>query len=295
MDSIISSLDKLGGAVTDQFGKPSQGDQTDKAVLESEDSPRCKTTGVTDKGVIKSAKWKAIIAGAVLAYNTLNSLRMAKLQRDLGKKYLWLAEEHRNYYNKDYKPLEIDLAKEALALPKYVRDKEKLNTGQMLISVRGKNAGKIDKAMTCTGRYCTGQRAAIMTEQLLEQAMMESMAAGLAARYTDREEITHNNLRWEKREQVMKIGRDLPTEAVSYANLATGIFGSLGKQAGQAAEDAAWFLGYGRGDTQYPPRRGPLIVSEYRYQPTKLEDFKPRPTENYTKPKEREQIIKLSG
>lgn len=295
MAEIVSLLDKFGGLVTDGFGKPSQGDQIDEAAIVSEDDEACKTTGVTDAGVIKSAKWKAILSGAILAYNTLNSLRMAKLQRDLGKKYLKLAEDHRDYYNERYKPLEADLAKEALALPKYVRDKERLNTGQMLMSVRGRNAGRVDKAISCTGRYCTGQRAAIMTDQLMEQAATESLVAGLGFRYTDREEITHNNLRWEKREQVMRIGRDIPTEAVSYASLAAGTFGSLGKQAGMAAEGAMGFLAYGRGDTQYPDRRGPMTVSEYKWTPTRLETFKPKPPENYTKPKEPEQIIKLSG
>lgn len=74
----------------------------------------------------------------------------------------------------------------------------------MLISARNLTAGKIDKALACTGRYCTGQRAAIMNDQLLEQAAIESLAAGLAHRYVDKDEITHNNLRWEKREQFWK-------------------------------------------------------------------------------------------
>ena len=124
MEEITSLLDNLDSSITDGFGKPSQGDQTDEAAIVSEDDSECKTTGITDDGVIKSSKWKAILAGAVLAYNTLNSLRMAKLQRDLGQKYLELAEEHRKYYNERYKPLEISLTQEASALPKYVRDKE---------------------------------------------------------------------------------------------------------------------------------------------------------------------------
>lgn len=293
--SVVSILDRIGSLVTDTFGKPSSGDQHDTAAIVSEDDSKCKTTGITDEGVIKSAKWKAILSGAVLAYNTLNNLRMAKLQRDLGEKYLELAEEHRRYYNNRYKPLEIAITKEALSLPKYNRDKEGFYTGQMLISTRGKYAGRTDKAMSCTGRYCTGQRAAIMIDQLLEQATSESIVTGFAHRYTDREEITYNNLRWEKREQVMKIGRDIPTEAVSYASLSAGTFGSLGKQAGQAAEGAMSFLAYRRGETQYPERRPPLTVSEYKYRPTPLEVFKPIPPDNYKKPEKPVTEIKLSG
>nr|DAD83103.1 MAG TPA: hypothetical protein [Podoviridae sp. ctlpi2] len=273
-------------------GAPSHGDQVDKAAKVPEDNPKCRTTGVTDEGIIKSSRWKTLLSAAILAYNTLNSLRMAKLQRDLGKRYLQLAEDHRKYYNERYKPLETDLTKEALKLPKYVRDKDDFYAGQMLATVKGKNAGKIDAALTCTGRYCTGQRAARVTEQLLQQAMQESLAAGMAHRYADKEEIAHNNLRWEKREQVMRIGRDIPTEAVSYANLAAGIFGSLGKQAGKAAEDGIAFLAADRKETQYPPRRGPLTVSGYQYTRTPLEEFTPKPPDTYKPP---EQTIKIQG
>lgn len=260
-----------------------------------EDDPNCKSKGVTNKGVIREARWKAVINGAMLALNTSNSLKMAKLQRDIGETYQALAEEQRKYYNDRYKPLEISLTREALNLKKYDRDKEKLITGQMLISARNLTAGKIDKALACTGRYCTGQRAAIMNDQLLEQAAIESLAAGLAHRYVDKDEITHNNLRWEKREQVLKIGRDIPTQAVSYASMAAGIFGSLGKQAGQAAEGAMGFLAYGRGETVYPERRPPLTYPAYIVKPTTLELFKPEPPKTYEKPKPQETVISLRG
>lgn len=260
-----------------------------------EDDPSCKSKGVTNKGIIRAARWKAVINGAMLALNTANSLRMAKLQRDIGKAYQALAEDQRKYYKDRYEPLEISLTQEALKLPKYDRDKEKLITGQMLISARNLTAGKIDKALACTGRYCTGQRAAIMNDQLLEQAAIESLAAGLAHRYVDKDEITHNNLRWEKREQVLKIGRDIPTQAVSYASMAAGIFGSLGKQAGQAAEGAMGFLAYGRGETVYPERRQPLTYPIYYLEPTKLDLPKVEKPKTYEKPKEPETTIKLSG
>ena len=84
-----SSLDDIGSLIGDfGGGKPSEGDQYDKAPIVSEDDPSCRTTGVTDEGIIKSAKWKSIISAAVMAYNVANSLRMAKLQRDLREEFL---------------------------------------------------------------------------------------------------------------------------------------------------------------------------------------------------------------
>lgn len=291
--SVIGNIkDKVVDQVKSKIGISSSGSNQTSV---PEDDPNCKSKGVTNDGIVKSARWKAIINGAILAVNTANSLRMAKLQRDIGKDYLQLAEDQRKYYNDRYKPLEISLTQEALKLPKYSRDKEKITTGQMLISSRVLSAGKIDMALSCTGRYCTGQRAAIVNDQLLEQAAIESLSSGLAHRYTDKDEIVHNNLRWEKREQVLKIGRDIPTQAVSYASMAAGIFGSLGKQAGQAAEGAMGFLAYGRADTVYPERREPLTFPVYYFDPTKLELPRIERPKVYEKPKESETIIKLSG
>lgn len=266
------------------------------ACVDSEDDDCCKTTGITDHGITKSANWKALLSAAVLAYNVLNSLRMAKLQRSLGQDYLKLAQDHRAYYNQRFKPLEIDLTKEALRQPKYERKKIWLTTGQMLVSARGQNAGTVDKAISCTGRYCTGQRAAIMTDQLLQQAATDSLVSGLAHRYIDREEINHNNLRWEKREQVMKIGRDIPTEMVSAASLAAGTFGSLGKQAGQAAEGVMNFLGQDRNPTRYPERRGPITTPSYTYRTksTTTPDISKRPI--YRRPNTQQTTeIKVAG
>lgn len=295
-DTIDSIKDNIIDKSKDFIGISTPGGSSkNSAGKVPENDKKCSNKGITDKGVIKAAKWKAILNGAMLALNTYNALRMAKLQRDLARNYLELAEEHRDYYKNKYRPLEIRLTHEAGKLPKYVRDKEKLNTGQMLISAKAQTAGQIDNAIACTGRYCTGQRAAIVADQLLKQAATESMVAGMGHRFTDKEEITHNNLRWEKREQAMRIGRDIPTEAVSYASLAAGIFGSIGEQAGKAAEGAAGFLGYQkRLNTEYPEKRGPMTVSLYSYKPTEMKDFEFKSPEVY-KTEEPTQTIKVMG
>lgn len=312
VSTTISAVETIGNGKVEDFGPGIGGTKTSitttikglkDSVPESsgggksipEDDPSCKSKGITNAGIIKASNWKAALDAAVLTLNTTTSLKMAKLQRDIGRAYQELAEEQRAYYNNRYKPLELSLTQEAFKLKKYDRDKEKLITGQMLISSRTSTAGKIDKALSCTGRYCTGQRAAIMNDQLLEQSVVESLTAGLAHRYVDKDEITHNNLRWEKREQVLKIGRDIPTQAVSYASMAAGIFGSLGKQAGKAAEGAMEFLAYGRGETQYPERRQPITYPVYYFEPTKLELPKINKPKVYNKTKEPEQTIKLSG
>ena len=227
----------------------------------------CRATGVTDAGIQRTARIRSLLNYAILSVNTYTALKIAKMQHDLADDYASLAESYRKYYEDNYQPLERELAAEALAEPLYDRKKENLIKGQMMISTKKPFIGKLEKALSCTGRYCTGQRASLINDTLLEQAMAESMACGLAHRYVDEEEITRNTLRWERRNNVLKLGRDIPTEALSYADLATGTLGSIGNQASKAAEGAAWFAGYGgrRLDTIYPENRGPLTIGRYVY------------------------------
>lgn len=298
LGDLINSLDNIKDLLPDYSNITGGAEKVtvDKtACNEAADAPCCNEDGVTDAGIVKSSFWKNITAGAMAAINTANAYRMAQLQQDLAKRYVSLAEDFRKYYNERYRPLEEALTKEALALPKYKRDREQFYAGQMLTTARATAAGMVNKAISCTGRYCTGQRAAILTDQLMKQAGIESTVAGLAHRYTDKEEITHNNLRWDKREQVLKIGRDIPTQASSYAQLSAGIFGNLGRQAGKAAEGLVGFLGYERGNTEYPQRRIPPQVSLSHYRPTELKEFEFKKPQTYTVPKPPEQVIRIMG
>lgn len=290
--SDVSGLGSLGGLLTPPTNGAGSilgglfGSNTPK---ESEDDPECQNKGITDEGIQNTSRWKSILSAAIVIYNTLMALKIAKLQRDLGEKYLQLSEDHRNYYNDRYKPLEESMTKEASELPFYERNKDPLYTGQMLVSAKNRTRGTIDKSISCTGRYCTGQRNAIMTDQLLDQVANESLVAGMAHRYADREEITLNNLRWDKREQVLKIGRDIPTETASYANMAMGVLGDLTTQAG----NATW-ISSERMETKYPPRRGDIKLPAYIMRIPQVEVPKnDRPV--FETPKEPPKEVKATG
>ena len=238
----------------------------------SSSDPRCGSTGVDDAGIFSVSTIRTAIATGTSALNLANSAKMAGLQEEIAKGYAKLAEDARNYYKEEYKPLELDNLKEVEALELYNRNKESMYRGQMVLSARDKIAGKLEGALSCTGRYCTGQRASLLSDALIEQAAVEASIAALAYRYIDDEEIVRNALRWERRRGVLDLGRDIPTTSVAYAELAAGIFGSLGAQSGKAAEGIVGSLGFGRNrrQTEYPDRREPLIVQRRPYEPIDL-------------------------
>lgn len=253
---------------------------------------RCGSTGVDDTGIFSVSAIRTAIATGTSALNLANSVKMAQLQEDIAEGYTKLAEDARNYYKEEYKPLEQENIKEVDKLPLYSRNKESLYRGQMILSARDKIAGKLEGALSCTGRYCTGQRASLINDALIEQAATEASVAAFAHRYVDDEEIVRNALRWERRRVVLDLGRGIPAASVAYAELAAGIFGSLGAQSGKAAEGIVGSLGFGRNrnETQYPERREPITVRRRPYEPIALEQ-RPLEPRQIIQPEKKPEVI----
>lgn len=265
MTTPVAFLGDVEGHIPE--GLPEEGiyDESTRKTIAASD-PDCKGDRVDDKAVARMAKIRAGLAAAVTAINTATALKIAEMEHDLAKDYARLAKEFKTYYFDNYRPLEKELVKEAMENKPY-DDPKKLDFDKaaMLLSAKMRFVGRLEKAMSCTGRYCTGQRASLMNDALLEQATTEAMVCGLAYRNNEEEKATRNAVRWERRSQVLKLGSNLPTEAVSYANLATGIFGSIGQQAAAAAQSAAWYIGHTleRQDTKYPERRGAMSLGTW--------------------------------
>lgn len=241
--------------------------QKDFGESPGENEEHCDKPGTTDDGVFKVASIRRAIALGTAGINLLNAYKMASLQDDIADKYASIAERYRRHYLEEYKPLEIQNLKEVEKLPKYDRKKEGMVRGQMILSVRDHFAGKIEDTLSCSGRYCTGVRAAAMNELLTQQAAAEAATAALAHRHIDNEEIVHNEHRWERRRGVLDTGRDIPTQAIGHAQLAAGVFGSIGAQSGKAAEGALWGYRYevNRRETIYNEDRPPLQYREREF------------------------------
>lgn len=272
--------DIIGGVVGDAIGGIFPG------LGGNNQAGQCARTGVTDTGLLQVSTIRTALAVAVAALNVKTARDMAGLQKEIAEDYAKLAEDARDYYNDVYKPLETETLKEVSSDAKYVRDKDDITTGQMLLSVRAQFVGAIEAKLNCTGRYCTGQRAALINDELLKQASAEAAVAGMAFRFEDAKETAKNTLRWERRREVLNLGRDIPTKAVAYAELASGIFGSIGKQSSTAAEGIAWWAGNrnSRRDTEYPNRPQPLRQGQGVYEPRRLIEPSTKPAPIYKEP-----------
>lgn len=112
----------------------------------------------------------------------------------------------------------------------------------------------MEKGLRCTSAYCIGLRTVLLKDGLIREASTVATMAGLGFRHERSIKDARDDRRWKRREQTLNRGRNMISENVAFANLSAGIFGDLGRQAGEGAAGALYYLGYTgeRNTTIYP-------------------------------------------
>lgn len=217
---------------------------------------KCPNQGVTDDGLISVANIARIGAIAVAVINTLNALKIANLQKDIADKYQAMADEALEYAKTWYRPCESKAVNDACGDSVYERKFDDISIGRMITTVKSKTKRKLEKELTCVPKYCTGKIQNIIKNNLLEQATAEALVAGLGYRYEEDREQARNDVRWNRRAAILNVGRGIPGDVVTYAGLASGLFGGLSDQYSKAAGSAIQYLSYTaeRNPTVFPQR-----------------------------------------
>lgn len=210
---------------------------------------------VTDSGVQSNANWASIAATAVALVNTVTAVNIANKQYKIAKDYYNLARQKWDRFRSVYMPCERKEMAEACQTPEYTPQYyDKGNA--YLNAARYEFGGARTVIDDLYDRYC------VCPDPTLAQdlAMMQSAAEGDGKNFAYREEEARkeakDDKRWNRRAQALNRGRDLQSQAISYAKAAAGAYGDLGKTIGGAAEGAVTALGYfsTRRDTVYPQR-----------------------------------------
>ncbi len=217
------------------------------------DSDESCNSGQTDEGKGAVALLLQLAAIAVAGINTAAAIEMAMKQYDIANRYLNISKWWRNFYNTAYKPVEDQELEEArnLKLPKAIYDTAR---GRAKTYARIEAKGDAENAMMCTSEYCTGLRAALLKDEIEKEMAMAVALDQLGYRNERAYLEARDDVIWRRKYNTVKRGRDLLAETINFGQLSFGIFGDLGRAAGQAAGGAMRFLGYARErrETQYP-------------------------------------------
>lgn len=205
----------------------------------------------TDKSLLATI-WSGLTA-AIAAYNTGQAIYFADKQYDMAKTYLKISQWWDDYKKTYFDPVEDQEINEAMALkeePLFFNTQA--GRAQTAGRIRFKNA--VNKAVQCTSEYCTGLRGQLLRDQLAQEATALTALAALGYRNERAFGETRSEVRWKRMLQTAARGREMQATAVSHSQLAMGIYGDLGGQAGKSAVGAASLAGYlwNRNDTIYP-------------------------------------------
>lgn len=209
--------------------------------------------GVTNEE--RSAFGDILSAAAIAAagYNAYKAYDIARQEWEMAKKYWRIAENWLDYYKDAYAPVEDQELEEAKALekaePVYEAARGRARTSAWL-----EFRGQLRKALRCTSRYCTGLRNDMLMRISQAQAQAVSLADGLGYRNERAYVEARDDVRWERRLNTAKRGRDMVAEVPALGTASAGIYGSLLDQAWQGLESAGMYLGYAgnRNQPAYP-------------------------------------------
>lgn len=210
-------------------------------------------TGVSNTGRITMGGLWAGLTAAMAAYNTGQAIHFATKQYDIAKQYLTISQWWNAYKANFFDPVEDEELNEAMNLteetPYYDIARGRAQTAGR---IRFKNA--VNKAVQCTSEYCTGLRQQLLRDTLAQEATSIAALTGLGYRSERAYIEAQSDRRWKRMVATAQRGRGMQAPAVSYAQLAYGIYGNLGAQAGQGAQGAAALAGYmwNRNETIYP-------------------------------------------
>lgn len=194
-----------------------------------------------------------IIPAVIAAYNTGQAIHFGMKQYKIAKDYLKISQWWRAYYNNFFMPLEDQELSEAMGLreatPYYDTMRGRAQTAGRL---KFKNA--VNTAVQCTSEYCTGLRQQLLLDVLDQESRALNSLAGLGYRNERAYYESRSDIRWKRMINTAARGRDLQSQAIDSAQLAYGIYGSLGEQVSKGAEGAASAFGYFhyRSDPRYP-------------------------------------------
>lgn len=215
---------------------------------------QCNSNRGTNDGE-RSLFGNILSAAAIVAagYNAYKAYDIASQEWNMAKKYWRIAENWLDYYKDYYAPVEDQELDEALNLeapePHY-----DVTRGLARTSAWIEFKGQLRKTLRCTSRYCTGLRNDMLLRISQGQAQAVALADGLGYRNERAYIEARGDVRWERRLNTAKRGRDIIADVSAMGMASAGIYGSLLDQTWQGLQSAGMYLGYSgnRNPTHYP-------------------------------------------
>lgn len=196
--------------------------------------------------------WKAALI-AIATINTLAQISIMEKRYQIAKDYANLASDRRNRFKDAYAPFERAMLSEAGNAPEYkldyvgARERAREYTSEAFRSADKQMADLAKKYSLCVDDTLLND---------MDYAEAVSRDDGTNYNYRDEEfwAIYMSDKRWNRRSQMLNLGRGIQQMSASYADAANNALAQLGGLLDQGAQGAAKLLGYisTARESQYP-------------------------------------------
>ncbi|MBD5584552.1 MAG: hypothetical protein HDQ88_05675 [Clostridia bacterium] len=224
-------------------------------------------------GPVGESGWVNAMKAAQIGVAILNAViqgQIADKQEDLARGYYEQAKYKWNRFSGKYRPLEESILWEASSTP--VRSMDCADD-------RARAQGAVNPSFDYIDKYLASQAKAYRlcpdSTTVRQLAFARNLTLVDTENYNlrDDEWFTDfkNDQRWNRRSNILNLGRNLSSQAMQYGDVARRLMGDVGKIADRAAGSVSQALGYygSRFDTVYP-------TSYLMGQPTQLVNLQQR-------------------
>jgi len=195
----------------------------------------------TDAGWIRAATIQQLAATAIAILQMKAQSDIYDKQHDIAKGYLSMAKELHDYWANYYKPCEIKTLSESCNEEKHEPDYERY-ANRFANTARLKSADA-ERQLKLRSRSCVGHYLSNSRLFAIEQSRSIINASNAGYRYAERRADALNDVRFSRRISVLGMGRNLPAQALSYAQAAANAYTGLANTVSESLGGLGYLFG----------------------------------------------------
>lgn len=208
---------------------------------------------ITDDGQTGWATFWSAIATGIATTNAMYQGKISDMQMELGDAYYRMAKDKLDRFMQNYKPLEVQMLNEVRSTP--VRE---MNCADD----RSRATSAVESSYGIADRFATQQAKRMRV--CFDASFNNFMDYRKAIIQTDTENFNliddqffveyKNDQRWNRRSDVLNVGRNMTNEAMSYGDVARQAMNNVNGQIDKVNNSLMTAVGYfgARNDTFYP-------------------------------------------
>lgn len=204
-------------------------------------------------GSLAEAAFYSAALIAVATINTIAQWDIARKRYQIAKDYANIAKDRWERFRTGYMPLEISMLSEIMNTPLYEVNCQTVRNNYS--NWVGRSYGEAKSRLPQIARgYRVNVDETLMRDLENDETRAVVDGVNFGYRYEEQRKIMKDDQRWNRRSNLLNLGRDLQAQSAKFASYANDILAGLSDMAGQGAAGAIQMLTYmrNRQETRYP-------------------------------------------